>query len=72
MHYLDLQFPRLSNYELQKDISAYIYLLVQTLPALDHQLQVVKQAQDSDETCIKSYCLNGWPDHSRLQGIIKK
>ena len=63
-----------ADYELQKDVSAYVDLLVQTLPASDHQLQIVKKAQDSDETCtqIKSYCLNGWPDRARLQGILKK
>ena len=63
-----------ADYELQKDVSAYVDLLVQTLPASDHQLQVVKKAQDSDETCtqIKSYCLNGWPDRTRLQGTLKK
>ena len=63
-----------TDYELQKDVSAYVDLLVQTLPASDHQLQLVRQAQDCDETCtqIKSYCLNGWPDRARLQGVIKK
>ena len=62
-----------ADYELQKDVSTYD-LLVQTLPASDHQLQVVKKAQDSNETCtqIKSYCLNGWPDRTRLQGTLKK
>ena len=63
-----------ADYELQKDVSAYVDLLVQTLPASDHQLQVVKRVQDSDETCtqIKSCCLNGWPDCTRLQGTLKK
>ena len=32
-------------YELQRDISAYVDLLVQTLPASDHRLQVVKNAK---------------------------
>ena len=61
-------------YELQGDVIAYVDLLVQTLPTSDHQLQVVKNAQANDGTCtqIKSYCLNGWPDHTRLQGILKK
>ena len=61
-------------YELQRDVNAYVDLLVQTLPTSDHQLQVVKNAQANDETCtqIKSYCLNGWPDHTRLQGTLKR
>ena len=64
-----------ADYELEKDVSAYVDLLVQTdILASDHQLQVVRQAQDSDGTCtqIKFYCLNGWPDRVRLQEMIKK
>ena len=62
------------DYQFQKDISAYVELLVQTLPATDHQLQVVQEAQDSDVTCtqIKSYCQHGWPDQMRLQGTLKQ
>ena len=50
--------------ELQKDVSAYVDLLMQILPATDHQLQVVKDAQNSDAFCsqIKSYCQHGGPD----------
>ena len=59
--------------ELQKDVSAYVDLLMQSLPATDHQLQVIKDAQNSDATCsqIKSYCQHGWPDRLKLQGILK-
>ena len=62
-----------ADYEFQKDVSAYVDLLVQTLPATDHQLQVVREAQDADVTCtqIKSYCQHGWPDRTRLQGTLK-
>ena len=62
------------DHELQKDRSAYVDLLVQTLPATDNQLQVVREAQDSDVTCtqIKSYCQHGWPDQTRLPVALKK
>ena len=55
-----------ADYELHRDVSAYVDLLVQTLSASNHQLQLVKKAKDSNDTCIqiKSYCLNGsvwWP-----------
>ena len=44
------------------------------LPASDHHLQVVKKAQNSDETWTqkKSYYLNGWPGCKRIQGTVKK
>ena len=63
-----------ADYELQKEVSAYVDLLVQTLPATDNQLQVVRKAQDSDVTCtqIKSYCQHGWPDQTRLPVTLKK
>ena len=57
-----------ADYELQKDVSAYVDLLVHVLPASDHQLQVVKKAQNSDETWTQkiSYCLNRWPGCKRI------
>ena len=47
---------------------------MQTLPATDNQLQVVREAQDSDVTCtqIKSYCQHGWPHQTRLPVALKK
>ena len=32
-----------ADYQFQKDVSAYVDLLVQTLAATDHQLQVVQE-----------------------------
>ena len=32
-----------ADYQFQKDVSAYVDLLVQTLPATNHQLQVVQE-----------------------------
>lgn len=46
----------------QSDICLYVDFVVQCLPMTDHQLQVVRQMQDTDTTCtqLKSYCQNGW------------
>ena len=63
-----------ADYQFQKEVSAYVELMIQTLPATVHQLQVVQEAQDSDVTCtqIKSYYQHGWPDQMRLQGTLKQ
>ena len=54
MHFQDpVSSATEADYEFQSDTSAYIDLLVQSLPATDHQLQIVREAQDSDATCTE-------------------
>ena len=60
--------------EFQKEVSAYVDLLVQNLPATDKRLQEIQNAQDDDITCsqLKYYCQNEWPHRSKIQGLLKK
>jgi len=54
--------------DFQNEVSAYVDLLVQNLPATDKRLQEIQKAQDEDTICsqIKYFCQNGWPHKSKI------
>ena len=57
---------------LEQDVAKYVNMIVQGLPASDTRLAQIRQHQQEDEVCRKiiSYCQDGWPDRSHLNGII--
>ena len=59
---------------LEKETTSYVNSIIGGLPASDMRLDQIRSHQKEDETCrlLMSYCQNGWPDRSQLQGIINQ
>ena len=60
--------------DFQNEVSAYVDLLVQNLPATDKRLQEIQKAQDEDTiySQIKYFCRNGWLHKSKIRGPLKR
>ena len=56
--------------QLQQEVSAYVDLIIDHLPATQTKLEEIRREQEQDPVCqqIKSYCQTGWPMKSKLQG----
>ncbi|GBL89207.1 hypothetical protein AVEN_255310-1 [Araneus ventricosus] len=54
--------------ELSEEITAYIQMVIATLPATDKRLSEIWQAQQEDEVCIQliNFVEKGWPEKNAL------
>ncbi|GBM38333.1 hypothetical protein AVEN_158360-1 [Araneus ventricosus] len=54
--------------ELSEEITAYIQMVIATLPATDKRLSYIWQAQQEDEVCIQliNFVLKSWPEKNAL------
>lgn len=58
---------------LQEEVTAFINLVVRSLPATERRIEDIKFHQNDDSTLsqIKHYCQHGWPNKSSIKGPIK-
>ena len=65
---------RPEDLELEQETTAFVQLVVQSLPATEKRLQEIKAHQQEDEVCkqLMSFVINGWPHKSQLKGPVKK
>ena len=59
--------------DFQSEVSTYVDILVQHLPASDKRLQEIQVAQESNSICCqqKSYHPTGWPFLFDIAGSLK-
>ena len=57
----------------QQEITSYVNLIVDQLPATKTRMQEIRKEQAEDTVCQKLmlYCQTGWPDKAKLQGPYK-
>ena len=60
--------------DLEGETNIYAHNIISNLPASDSKLEEIRLHQREDETCrmLMSYCQDGWPDRSQLQGTINQ
>ena len=65
--------PDCQSEKLQKDITAYVNVVIDHLPATEKRLIEIQKAQEEDPICqkVKSFCLNGWPENTKFQKELK-
>lgn len=61
----------LSNLESDEDVNdcdLYVNFIVKNLPLTDIYLEKIRKEQENDRICIilKKYCLEGWPEKSKI------
>ena len=66
--------PELDDHLLEEEAEAYVQATMAMLPATEKRLEEIKLEQGKDNICkeLVSYTRFGWPDKSKLSGIIKK
>ena len=59
--------------ELNKEVNAFVDLIVKNLPATEQCLQDIQLQQDRDLTCsqVKYYCQKGWPSMASIKAPLK-
>ena len=69
-----IDVPNSADHLLQDECDAYVQYAIQCLPATEKRLDEIKSEQEKDEICreVVGYCNLGWPEKSRLYGILKK
>ena len=57
---------------LEHETVAYVNLVVQSLPAMEKQLERIRQHQEEDEVCrqVAAYCESVWPFSQILAGAL--
>ena len=62
-----------SDSALQAEVTAFMSLATDTLPASDKRLKEIHSHQAQDELCgaIAAFCLSGWPDRHQLSPSLK-
>lgn len=62
---------RQSN-QFQQEVSPYVNLNIDHLPALHTKFEEIKKAQEQDPVCqqLKSYCQMGWPAKSPYAAVM--
>ena len=65
--------PSPADYLLEQEVSAYVSVVMQTLPATESRLQEIKELQAKDEVCQKvyHYCLTGWPAKNKMDPVLR-
>ena len=58
---------------LRADVEAFVYSIMSNLPATEHRLEEIREAQHDDEVCakIREYTLGGWPDRHKVCSSLK-
>ena len=56
-----------------QETSAFVNVVIQSLPASDKQLERIKDEQKQDDVCkqIEAYCQDGWPEKHELSGALR-
>ena len=59
--------------EFQKEVDAFVNLIVNNLPATVMKLKEIENTQNQDAVCkqVKKYCQSAWPCLSNLKGPVK-
>ena len=59
--------------ELESDVTTYVSLIMNSLPATEKRLAEIRTKQDQYEVCvhIKQYCDSGWPQSMFTPGAVK-
>ena len=65
--------PDCQSEKLQKDVTAYVNLVIDHLPATEKRLIEIQKAQEEDPICqkVKLFCQNGWPENAKFQKELK-
>ena len=60
--------------DLQKQVSAYVNLIVNSIPATEQRLREIQEEQEKDETFrqLKQYCQKGWPPIKRYYSTMSE
>jgi transposase InsO family protein len=58
---------------LQSETTAYINLVVESIPATEKRLQEIRELQEKDPVCQKlaGFCRSGWPEKRTLSADLK-
>ena len=65
--------PDPQSEQLQRDVSAYVNLVIDHLPATEKRLIEIQTAQQEDPICqqVKLFCQNGWPENAKLKNTVE-
>lgn len=65
--------PDPQSTRLQQDVTAYVNLVIDHLPATEKRLTEIQKAQEEDPTCqqVKIFCQKDWPESAKLQKPLK-
>ena len=65
--------PAYNDTLFNKEVEAYVNLVLESLPATEKQLKRIKEAQAEDVVCsqVLKYCNEGWPNKDTLSGPVK-
>ena len=58
---------------LQQATAVYVNTVVQSLPAMERQLERIRQHQEEDEVCqqVAAYHQSGWPSRQMIAGAAR-
>ena len=56
-----------------QQVDHFVHLVTESLPITEARLLQIAQMQEQDAVCqeLKEYCLNGWPESSKVKGFVK-
>ena len=59
---------------LESEVTAFVNMICRSMPATDQRLEQIRHHQWEDVVCqeIRQYVQEGWPDRSRVKGIVRK
>ena len=65
--------PTSADTQFNKEVDAYVNLVLESFPATEKQLKRIQEAQSADAVCsqVHKYCKEGWPNKDLLPGPIK-
>ena len=69
-----VQDRRPEDAQLERETNAFVYQVLEGLPATESRLQEIKDRQQDDAICkqVISFCEHGWPPKSQVEGPVKK
>lgn len=69
-----IPIDRTSDNALLAEVTAFIAMVTETLPATDQRLREIRVKQTQDEVCsaIRTYCKTGWPSINRLPSTLRQ
>ena len=65
--------PISADTQFNKEVEAYVNLVVESFPATEKQLKRIQEAQTEDAVCtqVRKYCKEGWPDKDLIPSPVK-
>jgi len=66
--------PNQVDEELQKEVKAFVDIVIENPPVTAGKLKEIKSLQDEDPICqqLKKFCQDGWPSLKKLRGLMKQ